>query len=82
MNQPKPPKFPHSFVVKTIAIILCGLVALCIANPGVSACAQVTVMEVVSVSNLQRLSKTLKKIQHQQFLRLPNKRKPKKLNNK
>lgn len=78
MNQPKKPQLPHCLVVKAIAITLCGLVALSIANPGVSACAQVTVMEVVSVSNLRRLGETLKKIQRQRFLRLPGKQKQRK----
>ncbi|OCQ91009.1 hypothetical protein BCD67_00285 [Oscillatoriales cyanobacterium USR001] len=56
------PKVPQPFVVKAIAIGLCGLVAVSVPHPGVSACVQVTVIEVITVSNLRGLCEKLNKL--------------------
>lgn len=62
MNQPKQSQSPNPFIVKAVAIGLCGLAAVCIPNAGVSACLQATIVEVVNVRNLQRLGNKLKEI--------------------
>jgi hypothetical protein len=56
------PKVPQRIVLKAIAISLCGLVAVSIPHPGVSACMQITVIEIVTVSNLRGLWEKLNKL--------------------
>ncbi|MDB9512829.1 hypothetical protein PN499_16695 [Kamptonema animale CS-326] len=69
------PKVPQPIVIKVIAISLCGLVAVSIPHPFVSACAQVTMMEIVTVSNLRGLCDSLKKTRRRCFLRKLGKQK-------
>ena len=72
------PKVPQPIVIKAISIGLCGLVAVSIPHPGVSACVQVTVMEIVTVSNLRGLCDNLKKTHRRCFPRKLGKQKQRK----